>query len=110
MKRNTASTSEHYNNPVGSASQKPSKKADKAIRNLIETYNSRNSGQQVDPSLTALIMVIIRLHDSVRSDPNFRGGYNELARVVRRHLFNHLNLSVLYKDEGSDIDSENSGE
>lgn len=58
-------------------------------------------------------MIIIRLHDSVRSDPKFVGGYNEMASVIRRHLFNHLNLGILYKeevDEDADAGEVQSGE
>ena len=94
------------NSPAGSWS-KPPKKADKAIRYLVDKFNERNPGQQIDLSLNAFIMIVIRLHDSVRNDPNFTGGYNEMAKVIRRHLFNRLNLCVIYKD---DEDTDSSGE
>ena len=94
-------TPKQLNNPVGFW-PRPPKRADKAIKYLVSMYNERNKSQEIDLSLTAFIMIVIRLYDSVKKDPSFTGGYNEAAKLIRRHLFNHLNLCVLYKDDGQD--------
>lgn len=104
MEVDSQSEQKSSNNRAGYGVSRVPKQADKAVKYVVDLYNSRNIGNPIDLSFNALIMVIIRIYDSIKRDKEFSGGYNEAARVIRRHLYNHLNLCILYKEDSEKDD------
>lgn len=72
--------------------------APKELADLIRRYNAQHD-DKLNPTLNELIYVVLRLGDSIRQDPKYQGGWNELVKEVKRRLYGHLNGGTGYQQQ-----------